>query len=107
LPALLWAGKIYKMMQQTAAVSKYNLDDLGEIGLPEDLDIHIFEDMPVGIQSTRKAVDILKGFGINACFTAWGITQDQTMETVLKDQGAQVFGDTNQAVQEFLKLISV
>jgi hypothetical protein len=107
LPALLWAGKIYKMMQQSAVVSNYDLDDLGKIGLPDDLDIHIFEDMPVGIQSTRKAVDILKGFGIGARFTAWGITQDPKMEAVLKVQGAQVFSDTNQAVQEFLKLISV
>jgi hypothetical protein len=106
LPALLWTGKIYKIMQHTTVASKCNLDDLGEIGLPNDLDIHIFEDMPVGIQSTRTAVDILKGFGISARFTAWGITQDHMMEAVLKAQGAQVFGDTNQAVQEFLKLIS-
>jgi hypothetical protein len=72
LPALVWTGKIYRIMQQATVGSKFNFSGLGEIGLPDDLDIHIFEDMPVGIQSTRKAADMIRGFGINAQLTVWG-----------------------------------
>jgi hypothetical protein len=105
LSALLWVGNIYRMKQPDFVGSKQNRIDSWELDLPEDLDIHIFEDMPVGIQSTRQAADILSEFGINVKLTAWGIAHDQMMETVLSAQGAQVYTDINQAVQEFFKLI--
>ena len=105
LPALQWTGKIYRMMQQTAVGEKMNSSDLTEIGLLDDLDIHIFEDMPVGIQSTRKAAELLTAFGINVRLTAWGIAYDQLMEAVLNAQGAQVYSDINLAVQAFFKLV--
>jgi len=78
---------------------------VNKYGQPDNLDIHIFENMPVGIQSTRKAVDMVKEMGINAQLTAWEIAHNQIMDPVLKAQGAQVFDDINPAVQRFFKLI--
>lgn len=105
LPALLWTGEIYRRMQSAVSATKFNISEFSESGLCDDLVIHIFEDMPVGIQSTRKAVDLLKGFGFNVKFTAWGIAYDKKIEKVLRGQGARVFSDINQAMKEFFKLI--
>ena len=105
LQALLWAGKIYKRMQSSVGDTKFDISEFTESGLSDDLDIHIFEDMPVGIKSTRRAVDLLKGFGYNVKFTAWGITSDKKMEIILRGQGARVFSDINQAMKGFFKLI--
>ncbi|MDR3577166.1 MAG: hypothetical protein P4L50_25170 [Anaerolineaceae bacterium] len=105
LMALEWTGTIYKMMHADTGGIKFVEPDNSEIVQLDDLDIHIFEDMPVGIQSTRKAAEMLSGFGIKVSLTAWGIAYDPIMEAVLSSQGAQVYGDINQAIQEFLGLI--
>ena len=105
LPALSWVGKIYQLMHSIESKDHTGLPALADIDRSDELDIHIFEDMPVGIRSAREASDMLRKFGMKIRFTAWGIAYDERMKAVLSGEGGRVFNDINIAFQEFLKLM--
>ncbi len=50
-----------------------------------ELDIHIFEDSPVGIRGAIKALDILESQGISVQLTKWGVSTDLNKANHLRE----------------------
>lgn len=65
-----------------------------------ELDIHIFEDSPVGIRGTEKAVDLLDFLGIPVHLTKWGIASDRNKQKELEKLGAVVVPSINEALSQ-------
>ncbi len=67
--------------------------------LPKRLSVHVFEDSPIGIRATRRAVELLRGQGIQADLHAWGIAENPNKVRALQSEGARVFADVNLALE--------
>ncbi len=70
-----------------------------------ELHVHIFEDSPVGIRGTEKAIDLLDFLGIPVQLKKWGIAGDGNKIHELEKQGAAVVPSVNDALNqlEFLQ----
>lgn len=67
--------------------------------LAGDLDVHVFEDSPIGVRACQGAVEILREHGVNARLQAWGITSHTGKAMALAALGARVVPDVNQAIE--------
>ncbi|NMB54163.1 MAG: hypothetical protein GYA15_05630 [Leptolinea sp.] len=63
-----------------------------------ELDIHVFEDSPVGVRSADKAVDLLDIQGVSAWLTKWGISTDANKVKELQKLDAQIVSTVNEAL---------
>jgi hypothetical protein len=68
-------------------------------GFPE-LDVHIFEDSPVGIRGTMRAVDLLEMQGVTVRLTKWGISTDANKVSELQKLDANIVPDVNAALEQ-------
>lgn len=68
-------------------------------GFPE-LDVHIFEDSPVGIRGTMRAVDLLEMQGVTVRLTKWGISTDPNKVSELQKLDANIVPDVNAALEQ-------
>ena len=96
LASLEWA---YELAGQAQAGQKLtiSLD-----WLPENIELHVFEDSATGILSVKRAVDILGNYGTQIEWYAWGIASHAEKVTVLRGLGAQIFTDVNPAIRAAL-----
>lgn len=65
-----------------------------------ELDVHIFEDSPVGIRGTEKAMDLLDFMGIPVQLKKWGIASNENKMKELAKQGAVVVSTVNEALDQ-------
>lgn len=65
-----------------------------------ELDIHIFEDSPIGIRGTSKAVDLLDFEGVKVELTKWGISTDTNKVKELQKIGAEIVPTVNDALEK-------
>ncbi len=65
-----------------------------------ELDIHIFEDSPVGIRGAIKALDILESQGISVQLTKWGVSTDLNKANHLRELGAEIVPSVNFALNK-------
>lgn len=63
-----------------------------------ELDIHVFEDAPVGIRGAARAADLLDSQGIRVQLTKWGISTDPNKVKELQNLGALIVPDVNEAL---------
>ena len=66
--------------------------------LPGYLDVHVFEDSPIGVRAAYRAVEMLRGQGIQVELHAWGIAEHPDKVRALQAAGATVFPDVNQGL---------
>jgi len=66
--------------------------------LPDEFELHIFEDSFVGIKSCEQAVLALENTGFKISLKRWGITKDEEKRAQLEAKGATVFSDINKAL---------
>ncbi len=64
------------------------------------LSIHVFEDAGGNINAVRKAAEILATAGIQNQVTAWGIAEDSEKQSALRQAGANLLSDVNQAIRQ-------
>ncbi|NMC13396.1 MAG: hypothetical protein GYA34_11010 [Chloroflexi bacterium] len=69
------------------------------------LDIHLFEDTPSAIRSTREAVDMLTKIGASFTLHVWGIASSADKVRSLQAAGAITFESINNAIIAALKII--
>ena len=72
--------------------------------LPEDIELHVFEDSSAGIRSVKNAVRILEKSGVRVRFHAWGISSHAEKVAALKKLGAEIVPDINLAIKAALAL---
>lgn len=72
--------------------------------LPGEIELHVFEDSTTGILSVRSAVTILEKCGARIHWHAWGIASHSGKIAALKELGAEIFPDVNQAIKAALKV---
>jgi hypothetical protein len=65
-----------------------------------ELDIHIFEDSPVGLRGTIKAVNLLKDQGVTVQLSKWGISTDPNKIKQLQEMGAAIVPSVNSALDK-------
>lgn len=71
--------------------------------LPESLEVHVFEDSPVGILAVQRAAALLALAGVEVQVRAWGIASGHHEKTeALRALGAEICEDVNQAVAQVL-----
>ena len=71
--------------------------------LSEALEVHVFEDSPVGIQAVQRAAALLAQAGVDVQVRAWGIASGHPEKTeALRALGAEICEDVNQAVARAL-----
>ena len=63
------------------------------------LSIHVFEDSGGNIKSVQHAVEQLNVAGIDIHFKAWGISENPQKQQALREAGAVLVPDINQALQ--------
>lgn len=68
--------------------------------LPGYLAVHVFEDSPIGVRAAFQAARLLRGQGIQVELHAWGIAENPDKVKALQAEGAHVFADVNQALDE-------
>ncbi|GAP14964.1 hypothetical protein LARV_02744 [Longilinea arvoryzae] len=91
----------------SAMQAAYDLDQAGSqesISLifgtaQRPVEVHIFEDTPVGVLAAKSAVEYLNELGILASFHAWGITENVDKCAALTDAGAVVFSSIRDAIE--------
>ncbi len=64
-----------------------------------ELDIHVFEDAPVGIRGASRAADLLDSQGVRVQLTKWGISSDPNKVKELQNLGALIVPDVNEALE--------
>lgn len=72
------------------------------VDYPPRLEVHIFEDSPVGIMACKQAVKMLQQYGITIKLHIWGISQHAQKKAALQKTGAKVFEDINLALSTIL-----
>ncbi|KPL84528.1 hypothetical protein SE15_05450 [Thermanaerothrix daxensis] len=70
--------------------------------LPPHLNLHIFEDSPIGIRACQRAAEILREKGCRVDLYAWGISHQPTKIKALSELGAESFTNVNQALEVVL-----
>lgn len=70
--------------------------------LPGELELHVFEDSPIGILACLAAVEILKVHHIQVDLHAWGIAVHPAKVAALQTLGASVLPDVNLAIERAL-----
>jgi hypothetical protein len=70
--------------------------------LPEELEIHVFEDSPGSVRSVCHAGELLARLGGRVRVHPWGIATNPAKVAALQDAGATIFPDVNQALQKAL-----
>lgn len=95
--SLEWAHELIRSYEDEGTpLTRENL-------LPEEVDLHIFEDASIGIRAANEAVDILKHAGIRINLHRWGIAILAEKQAALEKLGARIFPDVNTAMQEAFK----
>ncbi|NLF49699.1 MAG: hypothetical protein GX577_01040 [Leptolinea sp.] len=64
-----------------------------------EMEIHVFEDAPVGIRAASRAADMLDSQGIRVQLTKWGISTDPNKVKELQNLGALIVPDVNEALE--------
>jgi hypothetical protein len=72
-----------------------------------NLSVHVFEDSPIGVRAARRAVELLRGQGLQVELHAWGIAVNPDKVRALQAEGAQVFADVNSALGSRVYLAAV
>jgi hypothetical protein len=67
--------------------------------IPEEIEISVFEDSQGGIRSVIAAAEELNGMGIKTAIHLFGITNNVDKQRPLKQLGAMIFPDINDALQ--------
>ena len=97
IQALLWAQSLYR-----AYLDGKTENLIGKINLPEQIQLHVFEDSPNGLRGGVLAGEILQTIGVNVSVNLWGISDNPIKQTALQAQGGRVFTDVNEAIREAL-----
>jgi hypothetical protein len=84
----------------TAGWNLFNAKDNGLFHTIPEMDIHVFEDSPTGIQGSVKAVELLKGIGSQVNLTIWGIGSNKHKIESLKKLGATIEPTVNEALDK-------
>lgn len=93
--SLLWARKVQ-------SDSRGNLCS----DLPQEIDLHVFEDSAIGITAARHAANLLNGAGIKAELHCWGIAKHPDKVAALRRVGADIFADVNAAMDQAFGTLS-
>ena len=86
LPALLGAERLF-----------FKGDASFYHGLPP-LEVHIFEDAAGGVRAVRQACALLVKAGLEVTVLAWGISANVDKVATLRQAGADIYSDVNQAI---------
>lgn len=73
------------------------------IQLPDQQDVFVFEDTTAGIRSIIQAAKTLRNSGINLTIHCFGISQQAEKIQSLREAGAQIFPNTEAAIQSALR----
>ncbi len=65
-----------------------------------ELDLHIFEDSPVGIRGAKQAMRLLESQGIHVRLTNWGISTNDIKTKELLNLGAVIVPTINEALEK-------
>lgn len=105
--ALNWTEQVFCYFEQVRACSPSILPALmtSAGALPEQLDLHIFEDSPAGMHGGILAAELLAELGMQVTLNLWGVSSHPEKVAALSGIGAQVFPNINQAVGAALKTI--
>lgn len=71
-------------------------------GLPNALEIHVFEDSYAGLRSCISAADILRQKGLEIDLHLWGISTHPGKMDALREAGARIEPDVNAALDRVL-----
>ena len=71
------------------------------------LSIHVFEDAGGNIRAVRKAAEMLVNAGVKNEVVAWGISENPEKQGALKEAGASLMPDINQALREAFAVESI
>jgi hypothetical protein len=98
--ALRWALDVFR---------RYGPDNAVEVSvdmtmLPQEMEVHIFEDSAGGIQAGMDAAKILSEAGMKVSLSGWGIAIDPAKKAALEEAGANVFSDVNHALDRALNI---
>ena len=102
--ALQWAYHIYKMQEMNLSLNEIN--DRFQIALPQQADIHIFEDANIGIVSCNDAVTLLSKLGYQYNYYLWGIALETQKIDALQNVGAKVFSSFDKAIDHVFSLLN-
>jgi len=102
---LLWAGQIYRQ----SSLMDWQGDPGGRVDLqlPEKIQLHVFEDSPIGIQAAQAASGLLLNFNCQVELHAWGVGVNPRKVETLRSLGATVFEHTDDAVKSALAIAEV
>ncbi len=100
--ALRWAYQLVAGREYFTDLPKMRGDFHLPVVLPDALEIHIFEDSPIGIQACIDGAEILNQMGHVTDLFAWGITNHPAKADALERVGAKVFADVNLALEKAL-----
>lgn len=71
-------------------------------GLIGQVEVHVFEDSVVGLQSCMTAADILRQYEIEVNLHLWGISKHARKMEALREKGARIAPDINHALEQVL-----
>lgn len=94
-PALWAAAGLHFKGEKTAS-----------LGMPP-LRIHVFEDAGGNIRAVRKAAEMLANAGVKNEVIAWGIAENPAKQSALKEAGASLTPDINQALRGAFAMESI
>ena len=103
--ALNWTEQVFCYLEKVPAAPRPALVTSAG-ALPEQLNLHIFEDSPAGMQGGLLASELLTDLGMQVTLSLWGVSGHPEKVAALSRIGAQVFPDINQAIQAALNTIS-
>jgi hypothetical protein len=93
--ALEWAKAVFRWVEQGGRTPERKT---GSGDLPASLTLHIFEDSPSGIRGGKAAAELLSRLGVEVDLYLWGVTAHPDKTAALKQAGAVVYADINQAL---------
>ena len=93
------SGDVYKSLFWAKDFTQIYRTASQDPSLPPEMEIHIFEDSPIGIQACCRAADLLGAAGHKVNIKAWGIATNEDKIKALEAEGAAVYPDVNQVIR--------
>jgi hypothetical protein len=88
-----------RVLKWSAAFVGLATDEDWMVDLPARIEVHIFEDSPIGIQASQAAAALLNKNKYTVTVKAWGIATNQDKIRALEAVGATVFPEIHGAIQ--------
>jgi len=100
-PALQWALSIFENAERKSLGSSIPAESRLPVSLPQQFELHIFEDSAGGILAGKKAARLLIEAGFRVHLFAWGIGSHPDKVKRLQEAGAKIYPDINTALEQF------